>query len=135
MKSFVLGSNTNKNKRGQGSNSNNFSYLISLGFKCAATSPDDANPWLKVDLGRPINIVSVNFTLASDTHDAAAVVPNIEVRMGNGSGARENALCEWVGRIQLVSRRQRNFVFESCNGVGRDRLSDFCAFRTQASRL
>lgn len=67
-----------------------------------------------------MNIVSVNFTLTSDTDDGAAVVPNIEVRMGNGSGARENALCEWVGRIQLVSRRQRNFVFESCNGVGRD---------------
>ena len=73
-----------------------------------------------VDLGRPIDIVSVHFTLASDAHDGAAVVPNIEVRMGNGSGARENALCEWVGRIQLVSRRQRNFKFESCNGVGRE---------------
>ena len=73
-----------------------------------------------VDLGRPIDIVSVHFALASDAHDGAAVVPNIEVRMGNGSGARENALCEWVGRIQLVSRRQRNFKFESCNGVGRD---------------
>ena len=96
---------------------------IPSGFRCAATSPDDSNPWLKVDLGRPVNIVSVNFTLASDAHDGAAVVPNIEVRMGNASGARDNALCEWVGRIQLVSRRQRNFVFDSCNGVGRDRLS------------
>ena len=40
--------------------------------------------------------------------------------MGNGSGARENALCEWIGRIQLERRRQRNFVFESCNGVARE---------------
>ena len=118
MTSFIC-SPQKQTKKGKEGNFN-LPLLISLGFKCAATSPDDSNPWLKVDLGRPMSIVSVNFTLASDTHEGAAVVPNIEVRMGNGSGARENALCEWVGRIQLVSRRQRNFVFESCNGVGRD---------------
>lgn len=90
-------------------------YLL-LGFQCASTNPRDDNPWLSVDLGRPIRIVSLNLTLASDSDN---MVSNLEIRVGNGSGARDNALCKWFGKTVLVRRKQRNFVFNDCNGVGR----------------
>ncbi len=73
-----------------------------------------------MDLGRPVKIVGLNITLASDV---AAVVPNLEVRLGNSSGPRENPLCKWFGRTVLVRRRRRNFVLGGedgeCGGVAR----------------